>query len=158
MSSPSSPALQQLHRLDGSSSGFHDQLSKVLYGKEYRRCVPTLHGDDSMWLVDYLDKVRRHIALPHSPLKPTQALGGLDPFSAAFRKCLSELRTICGMRGILPTSYMLSSRLVNITPDPFASGGYGDVYEGTLDGSRICIKRIRVYTGDDPKMATRVRR
>jgi hypothetical protein len=70
MSSPSPPALQQLHRLDRSSSGFHDQLSNVLYGEEYTQCVPNLQDDDLTWLVDYLDKVRRRVALPHSPLKP----------------------------------------------------------------------------------------
>ena len=70
MSSLRSPALQQLHLLDGSVSGFHDQLGNVLYGEEYRQCVPNLRGDDLMWLVDYLDKVRRRILPPHSPLKP----------------------------------------------------------------------------------------
>lgn len=54
---PSSPALQQLRRLDRSSSDFHDQLSNVLYGEEYQQCVRNLQGDESVWLVDYLDKV-----------------------------------------------------------------------------------------------------
>jgi len=45
---------------------------------------------------------------------------------------------------------MLSSQL-DIEPDPFAAGGYGDVYKGTLGGAKACIKRVRVYTRDDPK-------
>ena len=69
MSSLGSPALQQLHLLDRPLSGFHDQLSNVLYGEEYRQCVPNLRGDDLIWLVDYLDKVRGRIFPPHSPLK-----------------------------------------------------------------------------------------
>ena len=156
MSSPTPPALQQLHRLDGSSSEFHDQLGNILYGEEYRRCAQDLQGDDLVWLVDYLDKVRRHVALPFSPPELLQALGGLDPSSAAFRKCLRELKNICGAEGILPTSYTLSSHLLNIGSDPFASGGYGDVFEGIHDGSRVCIKRVRVYTSDDPKKAAKV--
>jgi len=64
MSSPSPPVLQQLYRLNGSSSGFHDQLSNVLYGKEYIQCLPNLEGDDLVWLVEYLDKVRFRVALP----------------------------------------------------------------------------------------------
>jgi len=51
---------------------------------------------------------------------------------------------------------MLSPDLLNIGPDPFASGGYGDVYKGTLGGSMICIKRVRVYTGEDPQKAVKV--
>ena len=67
MSSPSLPVLEQLRRLDKSSPKFHDQLSSILYGKEYQQCVPNLQGDDLVWLVDYLDKVRRHISIPRSP-------------------------------------------------------------------------------------------
>jgi len=68
--SPNSPTLQQLHRLDSSSPEFHDQLCNVLYGEEYVKCVPNLEGDDSVWLVDYLDKVRSRVTLLHSPFKP----------------------------------------------------------------------------------------
>ena len=50
------------------------------------------------------------------------------------------------------------THVLNIDPNPFAWGGYGDVFKGTLDGSRVCIKRIRVYTDDDPKKAAKVRR
>jgi len=156
MSSPNSPALQQLHRLDRSSPEFHDQLCNVFYGEDYQKCVPNLQGDDLVWLVDYLDKVRRHVAFPYTPLKLSQAFDGLDPSSAAFRKCLRELKTICGARGMLPTSYTLSASLLAIGSDPFASGGYGDVYDGTLDGLRVCIKRVRVYVKEGPKKATKV--
>ena len=156
MSSPSPPALQQLRRLNRSSSGFHDQLSKVLYGERYKQCVPDLQGDDLLWLVDYLDKVRRRISSPYSPLKSAQALDCLDPPTAASQKCLHELRTICGARGILPASYTLSSNHLSVSPDPFAAGGYGDVHEGTLDGSKVCIKRVRAYQ-EGPQRATKVR-
>lgn len=70
MPPPSLPILQKLHRLDKSSSRFHDQLSNLLYGEEYRQCVPNLQGDDLLWFVDYLDRVRHYTALPRSPLKP----------------------------------------------------------------------------------------
>ena len=70
MSSPSSPVLQRLHRLDSSSPDFQDQLCNELYGREYMQCEQNLEGDDLVWFIDYLDKVRRRIALPHPPLKP----------------------------------------------------------------------------------------
>jgi len=56
---------------------------------------------------------------------------------------------------MLPKSYTLSSNALGIGPDPFASGGYGDVYEGTLGGSGVCIKRVRAYKSD-PEKATKV--
>jgi len=153
MRSPSPRALQKLHHL---SRSFHDQLSDILYGEEYQKCVSELQGDDLVWLVEYLDKVRHHVALPHSPLRPAQVLDGLDPSSAASRKCLRELRSICGIKGILPISYTLSSHLLNIGPEPFASGGFGDIYNGTLDGSRVCIKRVRAYAKDGQQKAIKV--
>ena len=64
MFSPNLPALQQLHRLNRSSSEFYDQLYDTLRGKEYTECVPNLRGDDSVWLVEYLDNVR---PMPPSP-------------------------------------------------------------------------------------------
>ena len=54
--------LQQLRHLDRSSSGFHDQLSDILYGEDYARCIPDLQGDDLAWLVDHLDEVCYRIA------------------------------------------------------------------------------------------------
>jgi hypothetical protein len=65
----SSPVLQRLDHLDRSSPDFHDQLCNVLYGEEYVQCVSNLQGNDLVWLVDYLDRVRRRVALSHSLLK-----------------------------------------------------------------------------------------
>lgn len=71
MSSPSPPVLQQLHRLDQSLPGFCDELSNILDGKEYQQYMPNLQDHDSLKrLADHLDKVRRLIAHPRSPLKP----------------------------------------------------------------------------------------
>ena len=57
--------LQQLRLLDRSSSDFHDQLCNILYGEGYRKSAPNLQADDLVCLVEYLDKVRRHVTLPH---------------------------------------------------------------------------------------------
>ena len=59
---------------------------------------------------------------------------------------------------ILPTSYTPLASLLNIDPYPIASRGLGDVYEGTLDGSRVSVKRFRVYSKEGPKEAIKVRR
>ena len=64
MASPSSPTLQRLHSLDKSSPDSQDQLNDLLHENEYQECVPTLQGDELMWLIDYLDEVRRRVALP----------------------------------------------------------------------------------------------
>lgn len=62
--SVSRPVLEQLRYIDRSSSGFHDQLTKVLYGEKYQQYVPNLQGDDLVWLIDYLDEVRSTLPVP----------------------------------------------------------------------------------------------
>ena len=71
MAPPNSPVLQQLHRLDKFSPGFYNQLYNLLGGDEYVQCMQNIQGDDVIWVVEYLDKVRRRTALPRSPLKPS---------------------------------------------------------------------------------------
>ena len=157
MPSPSSLALLQFRHLDRSSPDFDDQLRNVLYGSEYNQYAPNIQGDDLAWLVNYLDEVCCRVSTPHSLLKSAQALDCLDPSSPAFRKCLRELRSRCGAGGILPISYILPAHRINVGSEPFAFGSFGDVYKGTLDGSMVCIKRIRVYPREGPKKAAKVR-
>ena len=83
-------------------------------------------------------------------------MNNLPHFGAAPRKSLRELRSICGIRTLLPTSHIISSDLV-IEPQPFDAGGFGDVYKGSLDGSQICIKRVRVYSQHNPAETAKVR-
>jgi len=138
--------LKQLRRLDMFSSEFHDQVSNILYGEEYRKWVKNLEGDDLMGIVEYLDKVRCRGSLLRSLLRSPQVLATLDPTSLAFRECLRELRMVCGARTILPASHVISSQGLIVGREPVAGGGYGDVYEGSLDGSKVCVKRARMYT------------
>ena len=86
---------------------------------------------------------------------PAQVLDGLTPASATFPKCLQELRSLCGTRMVLPTSYAQSSRLI-VNPKSFASGGSSEVYQGSLDGLKVCIKRVRVYASEGQGEATGV--
>ena len=63
---------------------------------------------------------------------------------------------MCGTNGILPRSHTVLPHLLDIDAEPFASGGFADVYHGTLNGSRVCIKRVRVYTEESPEWTKKV--
>ena len=45
---------------------------------------------------------------------------------------------------MLPTSYALPSQLLEVGSTPLIYGGFSEVYKGTLDGSNVCIKRVRI--------------
>lgn len=64
---PSYSPLNQLRGLDASSFAFHDQVSNILDGEEYKRWMPNLRGEDLAGLVNYLDKVRHRVSHRFAP-------------------------------------------------------------------------------------------
>ena len=72
--------VEKLHRLNRTSSGFHNQLSGVLYEEEYGQWVKNI-DNDMVWLVDFLDKVRRRTAFVHPTLAQTTVTHRLSMFS-----------------------------------------------------------------------------
>ena len=68
-----------------------------------------------------------------------------------FRKCLRELRAICGSRNVVPKSYILPGSLPNTPKWPVASRGICDVYEGSHNDSKVCVERLRIYSNDGPE-------
>ena len=58
---------------------------------------------------------------------------------------------------MLPSSYIISAQLLDIIDRPVASGGSGDLYEGTLGGSKVCVKRFRAYPMGEPTDPAQVR-
>ena len=91
MSSPHPPSLEQLYRFDVSFSEFPDQLNDTPPGNEYRGRAANLPCDDSASLVDYLDEVDRHVALPLSILNPSQALDILILLGSLFKRAYVNL-------------------------------------------------------------------
>ena len=47
---------------------------------------------------------------------------------------------------MLPESYALTGAHLITGSHPVASGPVADVYQGSLDGSKICVKRTRIYS------------
>jgi len=149
--------LHQLRHLNQSSPEFPGQLTSLLRERRYRDCLKDLQDHDSGWLVEYLDNVRLPGTLNNSPPKLVQALNILYPGSpTSFRKCLHELREICGNWKILPKSCVFPGSPPNIVGWPIASRGPCDVYEGTFDDSKVCVRRLRIYSNGEPDTAKSV--
>jgi len=149
---------RNLDRLtDQSSPEFADQLTSLLLERGFKDRVKSLQDHDSEWLVEYLDNVRIPVILINSPPKLVQALNILYPASpASFRKCLRELRAICGSRKILPQSCMFPGSSPNTVGWPIASKGSCDMYEGSLGDVKVCVVRLRVYSNGGPETAKSV--
>ena len=55
---------------------------------------------------------------------------------------LRELRRICGIRQALPGSYALPGIHLGNGGKPIIRGYHGDVHEGSLNGSKVRVKRL----------------
>jgi hypothetical protein len=86
-----------------------------------------------------------------------QVLHTLDPTIPVFRKCLGLLGWVCGTRGLLPKSCTISGTRLNTGDQPFASGALADMHEGILNGSKVCVEKVRMYSKGDPRKVNRVR-
>ena len=68
------------------------------------------------------------------------------------RRCVRALRKTCGLYGILPTSYEVTSTLNRPRYGrPFASGGFSDVWKVTDEKNSdlvFAVKALRVYEQD----------
>ena len=85
-----------------------------------------------------------------------QAVNELNPTNPTFSTCLIELRKICGMREILPKSSTISGTLLKTDDAPFASGSLADMHEGSLNDSKVCVEKVRMYSDGDPKGVKKV--
>ena len=58
-------------------------------------------------------------------------------------RCQAELGKFCSTWEILPTSYAVPGALSNASAKLISSGDVTDIYEGVLNGSKVCVKRAR---------------
>ena len=63
---------------------------------------------------------------------------------------------MCGCRKTVPRSCMLPGSLPLTAKWPIASRGSCDVYEGFLGDSKVCVKKLRIYSNDKEEKAKRV--
>ena len=140
--------LGRLYELDRSSPGFPEQLSKLLHDKQWADALRLIPEGELEEQIRLLDNVRL-IPTPTEPTNCSQTLDSLDPTGLPFRKCLHTLQEICSDRMILPSTYEVSGEISFATSSVAASGGFCDVYQGTLGNAEVAIKRLRIGPKDD---------
>ena len=57
---------------------------------------------------------------------------------------------------MLPQSHVLQNSLLNVYERPIAARGPYDVYEASFNGSKVWVKRLRIYSGEGAGDVTRV--
>ena len=140
-----SQVLHRIYSLDTSSPDFLRYLYCLIQNDEEEQYLASLQGPELTRFVNFLDGVRTFSPASFKLIKQTVQVLGVAPVTDdVSRRCVHKLRTICSNHAILPSSYMISGDLVRVDNDPVAFGGFSDVWEGTHNGIKVCIKHLRV--------------
>jgi mitogen-activated protein kinase kinase kinase len=108
--------------------------------------LTTLQGSELTRLVDFLDEVRSSVSASFRLTeKVAQILDVTPNTDDVFRRCLHKLRTICGRHAMLPSSYTISGDLSRVGDDPVGGGNFSDVWKGSHNGRKVCIKDPRFH-------------
>ena len=153
-----SQVLQYLYSLDTSSPNLSRSLYCLIQRDEQDQYLSSLRGSELDRLVDFLDEVRAFCSI-FRPVteRILQALNAVPAADDVFRQCLHKLHTICGHHMTLPSSHNVSGDLARVGDYPISvDGGTADVWEGTYDGRKVCIKCPRV-SEEDLRAVTQVR-
>ena len=145
-----SQVLEDLYSLDITSPNLSRCLHCLIQHDDRDHYLSSLQGSELDRLVDFLDEVR---ALPRAVLPVTkcalQALDAIPTTDHVYRRCLHKLQAICGDHMTLPSSHNISGDLSRVGDYPVSvDGSSADVWEGALDGRKVCIKCPRVSEMD----------
>jgi len=153
-----SQILQQLYSLDISSPNLSRSLYCLIQRDEQDQYLSSLRGSELDRLVDFLDEVRTPPLASRPVTKRTlQALNAVPTADDVFRQCLHKLQAICRHHMTIPSSHNVSGDLVRVGDYPISvDGGTADVWEGTYEGRKVCIKCPRV-SEEDLQAVTQVR-
>jgi hypothetical protein len=68
------------------------------------------------------------------------------------RQVISILMKLCSASGVLPRDLFIHGVNLGDDRDPWASGGFADVFRGTYNGQDVAVKRLRVFSEDKAKI------
>jgi hypothetical protein len=85
---------------------------------------------------------RNRLSLVTSPYFQALDSGGLH--QRKWKWCQKYLRRLCDILSILPQSFMLEPTFDERETEPFAVGGYSDVYKATINARPVAIKTLKV--------------
>ena len=126
------------HAFTSSLSTSFVETSIKMFCRSYetRMC----RGLSNIWIAQVLK-----LPFSSSRLTLAQVLIDIpDRTSILFRRSLQELRNICDFKKALPKSCTLQETLL------------GCVYEGTFNGTKVRIRRVKMYPGGDPQKTKEV--
>ncbi|KAF7320659.1 Kinase-like protein [Mycena chlorophos] len=119
----------------------HDILITILQSSSQTNMILSLEGDAAQSVINIIYYLQRHTRL-----------SVLEHGSQAAR-LMGKLARRCYK---LPQDLFISG-ITRISEYASGSGGYGEVFQAMFQGSRVALKRMRVFRGVDPSHVNAVR-
>ena len=104
-------------------------------------------------ILDYVRLVRNKHCRKHDRHQTLDS-GDLDKRNR--RQHLKHLRKLCCTFAILPSSFILRPTFDERGAEPFATGGFSDVYEATLNERLVAIKTLKLNATANPEKLHKV--
>ena len=148
---PAHRILRRINSLKRSSYDFPSQLIKCITGDGHDYPIyfvfqfGNVDDRDKMWFICYLHDVRICISLPLLSTEPVQVLGDLEYYGPGYRRFREELQNICRLCQRLPPSCTLNVSSLVPAANPTSSGPYETICGGSLNGSKVCAKKLRPF-------------
>jgi len=152
------PNRQPLCTLDQALVDFPDQFATILAGRASKDHIPHVEHGDGTCLVEYMNTVRIFPTHRSYFLKVAQVLNGFIPGCPAEWEVIHALGWVCGSRGILLKSLVVSEPSLGVSSQSVTSGSFGDIYKGTLNGRDVSVKTLRICNSNERSMVKKVRR
>jgi len=140
---------------DSSSSSLLPELQRFLDEKGYHG-LDRLRGSQAAEAADFFDKVRNPDSTIVSSCDQSTALQlittKLRDYPEYRRHTMRALRSMSGSWGVLPASYTLQGEAQVSDGRKWTTGGYSEVWRGTLGCERVAIKVITTGGAPNPDL------
>ena len=163
--SSASISLKKVANWDGKSQDIDQALTAAFGADDYLDCLKNLraHDIDPPSYINNLDQVSPYSIRNHHALFIIiwwQIIDNLSSGSELQKRCIRALRKTCGLYGILPASYTVTSVLIKLGKYPFTNGGFADVWRLADEENHELVfagKSLRVYERDPFEKINKVR-
>ena len=149
---------------DGKSRDIDRVLTAAFEADDYLECIKDLRAQniDPPTYVNGLDEVSSCLNPNYHARFTTiwwQIINSLPSDSGLQKRCIRALRKACGLYGIFPASYTVTSMLAEPGQQAFASGRFSDVWRLTGEKNHelvFAVKSLRVRWQDPVEKINKV--
>lgn len=108
---------------------------------------------EAQGMIEFLDEVHSRTKLKIAISSTCfQSISKLSSDSNIYARAVRRLQLLCREVGRLPSSCLLSTKVVLEVPEPYSRSAFSDVYRGRLGTVPVALKVLRVHIDSKTKV------